>query len=120
LGHKKGEADRHTQERFGYSEPKKVRDIRKKEGEIKSRGWLVHRCERPSPDAIALWIEKPTIYLSDEGHFELLGIGWYWQESMDIEASYGVLRANADMKNIDFETSRKLIELEGPLIFIAF
>ena len=80
---KREEADRQVADSFGYSEGKKVRDLRKHDALAKkfsalgldcgsSMLWVEDR-SADGPPQCSLLIPKPTIYSTPSGGFEILG-----------------------------------------------
>lgn len=115
---KKGRADEITSERFDYSEPKKVRDIR--QGYVETPEKLVFRMDEQGQPGYAALIEKPTFYLKD-GSLEILGLAWSWGESWGRdEAGYGAVRFTSKLENTDTAALKALQEAGGPIIIIAF
>lgn len=113
-----GLADEATRKRFDYSEPKKVRDIRKAEGEPPYK--LTIPLDEKGQAGAACWLENPTIYFDDAGRLEIIGKGWGWQESMGHQATYGHMRWTAKMENANTEAINELRGREGPIIIVAF
>jgi hypothetical protein len=117
-GGKRGEADNLTCKRFHYSEPKKVRDIRKAEGDLPDK--LVIRLDEKGQEGYACWIEKPTLMLDDNGRLEILGIAWSWHESMGQQATYGAIRMTSKMENINTEAINDIRGKRGPIIVVVY
>lgn len=121
---KYGEADREIADLFGYSEPKKIRDIRtsvSKELGIdvtKESKALFHikddGIDEP-PFSAAVLIKRPTWYQSGEG-FDVLGDGTAWAETFGERIAAGVMKVEVERlaPTIDLAGMRKR---EGPVIF---
>jgi len=115
---KKGRADELTCERFNFSEPKKIRDIRQKVKSTPEK--LVFRMDEQGQPGYAAVIEKPTFYLKD-GSLDILGLAWSWGESWNRdEAGYGAVRMTTKLENADAEAIKNLQKAGGPIIIIAF
>jgi len=96
LGGKRGEADNQTAKLFGYSDGKKVMDIRQRLA--KQHGIDFDNCmfvipenspqESGSPPCSIL-ISKPTFYKQEEQGLEILGVGTFWLKSWSAQVAKG-------------------------------
>lgn len=88
LGGKKGEADDQTASLFDYSEGKKVRDIRNPlAAKIgldldKDALYIIDSSDKEHPPPLSVMIEKPTVFATEAGGFEILGLGVGWTAGM--------------------------------------
>jgi hypothetical protein len=101
---KYGEADREIADLFGYSEQKKVRDIRscvtKKLGidiskNSKSLFHVRDDCINETACNAAVLLKKPTWYQKGDG-LEVFGDGLVWAESFGERVSAGVVKVEAE------------------------
>jgi hypothetical protein len=124
VNEKYGEADREIADLFGYSEQKKVRDIRscvtKKLGidiskNSKSLFHVRDDCINETACNAAVLLKKPTWYQKGDG-LEVFGDGLVWAESFGERVSAGVVKVEAERMtqpvNLD-----EMNKQGGPVIF---